>query len=489
MSFFNRGPSGRFGLPSPTVRPLTLLFALGVLIVSIQMGQIIGRSPDDFFEAIQLPALAVIALLILRRPYIGLALTLGSLPITELLPRLPFATSLFPVLGGLTTASYILSARFGGVTYPKITLTRTHIFAIAFVVWMFISNPTVSWLEGDRTWMFTFIQLLALVFLTGILLREPRAQETVMWLFALSAVISGVVAIQEVLSADEFVRGNGFLGGANTAVRYFVVAMIFLFHLRTVQDNNLLKLLITVAIGVLALSAIYTFSRTGFVILMLAMVLLFLGSQSLGGGKRLRGSQLSLLAVAIIVLTLLVPEEFYVLLDERFLTSVQEGTDTVGIRYNLWQTGLNMWFDHPIAGVGIGQFGANLGSYGIDLLDLDEIVREAGAHNAFVQVLAETGIVGLGLFLGMLWFALRGLWRGTRSPDGRTASLALTWFVTFVALLVGWLTMHTFYDKVAWACIGMATYFETLATKSSEAAIGEQARASLDLTNSQQRES
>lgn len=78
-----------------------------------------------------------------------------------------------------------------------------------------------------------------------------------------------------------------------------------------------------------------------------------------------------------------------------------------------WSSALRMFLAHPIAGVGFGQFEAHSFRY----LTADELAQrsrflglETGfgeAHNELLQYLAETGLLGLGLLLAGVVFALK----------------------------------------------------------------------------------
>jgi O-antigen ligase len=81
----------------------------------------------------------------------------------------------------------------------------------------------------------------------------------------------------------------------------------------------------------------------------------------------------------------------------------------------------------------------------------------------YVQVLAETGIVGFLLFLTMLMSGVRALWRAVRLPNRSISALAWAWLLAFTVMLLGGLTKHDQYDKLLWITIGVSCYFDRLA--------------------------
>ena len=76
------------------------------------------------------------------------------------------------------------------------------------------------------------------------------------------------------------------------------------------------------------------------------------------------------------------------------MQNVDTGEESVRQRMWAWEQGLKMFKQNPLVGVGKGQFAKNN----------QELIQ---AHNNYVQVLSETGIVGFFLFVGFLWFPIR----------------------------------------------------------------------------------
>ena len=79
----------------------------------------------------------------------------------------------------------------------------------------------------------------------------------------------------------------------------------------------------------------------------------------------------------------------------------------------MWQAAMGMIRDRPILGHGLNTFMANYLTYWVGG---EQAPRYA--HNCYLQVAAETGLIGLGVFLVLLWqifaYLLRGL---TRLPS------------------------------------------------------------------------
>ncbi len=126
----------------------------------------------------------------------------------------------------------------------------------------------------------------------------------------------------------------------------------------------------------------------------------------------------------------------------------------LGLRFQFVETALRMWAARPVFGVGIGEF---------YLLSRRFMAPELGwryafenAHNYFLQIAAELGIVGLALFVWVLSAAWRQIWNTQSRRDpvviGATAGLA--------AFLITCLTGHpVLVREVAypfWMTLGLA---------------------------------
>jgi O-antigen ligase/polysaccharide polymerase Wzy-like membrane protein len=126
----------------------------------------------------------------------------------------------------------------------------------------------------------------------------------------------------------------------------------------------------------------------------------------------------------------------------------------LGLRFQFVETALRMWATRPVFGVGIG---------GFYLLSRRFMAPELGwryafenAHNYFLQIAAELGIVGVALFVWVLLTIWRRIWneRSRRDPVviGVTAGLA--------AFLITCLTGHpVLVHEVAypfWMTLGLA---------------------------------
>lgn len=113
---------------------------------------------------------------------------------------------------------------------------------------------------------------------------------------------------------------------------------------------------------------------------------------------------------------------------------------SVESRAVLFRTGVNMVRDAPVTGIGVGRFLELSDAYGsADISRILEVARTRdNAHNYFLQVFAELGVIGFAAFLWLLWAAIGGALR--RWPS---ASSQHRWMLGGLLGMMGtWLTGH-----------------------------------------------
>jgi O-antigen ligase len=101
------------------------------------------------------------------------------------------------------------------------------------------------------------------------------------------------------------------------------------------------------------------------------------------------------------------------------------------VRYEMARTALRMFGAHPVFGVGVGRFYPL--SAGFSSPEIKQLYPRENAHNNFLQILAELGLVGFAAFAWLLGGVTRGIFRavnaGGLSPPALGAVGGLTAFL------------------------------------------------------------
>lgn len=139
-------------------------------------------------------------------------------------------------------------------------------------------------------------------------------------------------------------------------------------------------------------------------------------------------------------------------------------SDSLGYRITFWQAGLQMFRDHPWTGVGVGQFRYQFKNY-----NKSEFLSQPDAHNIYIELLAETGVAGLALFVVILIIAFRNLIKIARNSRG-TIQLAVA---AILASLVGVLVQSSLLGGLGafsiYLLLGLATALPLLAKRTMSA--------------------
>jgi putative inorganic carbon (HCO3(-)) transporter len=123
---------------------------------------------------------------------------------------------------------------------------------------------------------------------------------------------------------------------------------------------------------------------------------------------------------------------------------------TLGDRTAIWSEAVRLLAGSPVVGIGVNGFaaqGAPVVGSGTGVYEL----RGSHAHNLFLQVALDTGLVGLAAFLLMLGTAVAAGWRVYRGAGEGTTERALA-----IGLLAAFavIATHGLFDMVFWGLKG-----------------------------------
>lgn len=147
----------------------------------------------------------------------------------------------------------------------------------------------------------------------------------------------------------------------------------------------------------------------------------------------------------------------------RFVNRLATISDTTKVQSNterilMWKSAWNMFKDHPILGVGLGQYKENFHKKYI-LPEAKE--RQNHAHNNFLQMLAENGIIG---FVGFMILIISFIFNPFRKFLKTNSPYALMISMSMLSLVIQGLTEYNFGNsavmKCMWLLIGCLVVLE-----------------------------
>ena len=285
-------------------------------------------------------------------------------------------------------------------------------------------NPMASFEKGNLADLgkILFIALLT----TGLVSTRDRAR----WLLLVIGMSLGALAIK---SAIQGVLTGGVMHGPGGAIEdnndyglALVMTVPLLAYLARDEKGPFLKAVLVVMSVACVAGVLFTRSRGG--VLALALMGIFWMF------KLRRNAWALTLAPLALALTIVVsPPELWTRV--RNLATGANDASATG-RLVAWQKGMNMWDSHKVFGVGPGNFTDP--AIWAATPPFDTGVEPKVAHNTYVQILAESGIVALLIFVSMLLVTLWTLARTKVDPrDPWRARYADALFLSLIGFMAG----------------------------------------------------
>lgn len=281
----------------------------------------------------------------------------------------------------------------------------------------------------------------------------------------LESALSGLARVSRAhIYGDVFgLRLAGPLGDPNFFAQILLVLVPLALYLMWEERSRWAKLAAALCLMSILSASVLTYSRGG------ALALLFVVVASLVANG-IRWRRILVVGLAMVAGTvILVPGGFR----ERFATIGQFLPDDAVLpdtdssfqeRLVLMGTAWEMMAANPVVGVGAGNYTARFGEYadlfGSTARDYQDPDDGRYTHNLYLEVGAETGTLGLGLFLGALLAAMVSLGRAReafrRVGDARTRALARAVQISLMGYLISSLFLHGDFERYLWLLLGMA---------------------------------
>ncbi|MBS1716535.1 MAG: O-antigen ligase family protein [Armatimonadetes bacterium] len=126
-------------------------------------------------------------------------------------------------------------------------------------------------------------------------------------------------------------------------------------------------------------------------------------------------------------------------------------------RSDLWRAGWEEFKRHPVLGVGKGAYAPAIETYATFK---DSTGQGLIAHNTFLSVLTELGLVGFSLFIGMIAFTVSLVWKMPAQDRNAWLATITTYMIAFMS--VTWDTYPNVYIFLAVAASAGTSYKEEI---------------------------
>ncbi|MFN8161330.1 MAG: O-antigen ligase family protein [Solirubrobacterales bacterium] len=293
-------------------------------------------------------------------------------------------------------------------------------------------------------------------------------------LSALIGIVGQVIGLSDVVQDG---RLQGAAGDPNFFAGQLVGGLALACGLLATTRNAAARIWLAASLFVLAYGIVASQSRGGFAALIVAAI------AALIAVRRYRAQVLLLVAGIGAVLALWLASDPGAW--ERISTSGSRSAGSAGGsgREDLWTIALRMSGDHPINGVGYNNFAVQAPNYTREpgtLTGVIHVENHQEVHNAYLSLLAETGFIGLALFLGVTGACVAAAVRAGRkfasAGDPRAEVFSQSIAVALAGMLGAAFFLSQAADKRIWVLMGMAAASLSI-SESLGSGTGEAARA------------
>ena len=423
---------------------------LGTTILAIILG--VSSANTNWMVTV---ALLALTLLLLRPREVCLGVYAFLLPFDSLTAIGPAGVTLTSIAGAGLAAVLL------GTALVKKDLQKPPRQALWWTLLVAWGGVTVFW-AMDRTpaasRLLTSVPLL-LVYLTILSTNITRKELRTVSLFA---VLGGCAAAGYTIL--QFHRGAGYhhgfratlmTGDKATDPNYFAATLLLPLALAVqgfLTPGRWLGRLGWLAVAALLGFGILVTGSRGALVAVVVMILFYMYARQV---SRLMTIPLVALFIA---LALLLPDAFYA----RLQTTAETGGAG---RTVVWQGGLVAFQHYAVVGAGLSNFAnayrANVGT--APLYNHDYVI---GAHNTYLEIAVETGLVGFGLLMTAVVSQLRAASRRRKSVPKSVGSVIAGYEAACYAILVAAFFIGVIWDKWFWmAWILLAVAVRTASTE------------------------
>lgn len=380
-------------------------------------------------------------------------------------------------------ALVIIAASLYLLTEGKYKLVKS---GLNYPVIAFIIACTISLLSSIDIYislysLFTVILLAGLYVLVPNVVRERKQIRKIMVsLIFVSGFISiyGIVQYFGIDLVNLKVVGSGYISGPfenrNVLASFLVFTMPvsagFLFE----KISKKLKIMVGLVAIITLIVLIYTRTRGAWVGFMGAMAF-FAGAKLMVDGRMKKifkslfsKKSLIIISLMVICLGLLIRYDYNKKrhsFTKKFLSIADLKDPATRHRFVMWRTGIDIIKEHPLLGTGIGTFKKIHPKYQSKYLGTEKYGRFEGLsrfiHNDYLEITANTGILGLGTFL---WLIVTLYWTGLKrlkqiSESKYSPNLLIIILSSLTAVLIHSFFHYSFYlpatSMLFWLWLGL----------------------------------
>jgi len=358
---------------------------------------------------------------------------------------------------------------------------------IIYLLTMIISTLLSEHLSVSIAYISTVsLEGVALCLLVSNVIRTSATLRRVTWFLLLAGSLMGALSIYQELTHSYRNDFGGFaqvdtaafkvgedlygkvlrprLAGPIGEKNRYAQVMLVLFPLALFrfwgEKSRRLRILAAGSAVLILGATILTFSRGALVALFVLMVVMIVL-------RYIRLHQAILVSLIFVVLIVVVAPDYVIRVDSLrrvqslFSDDTGESAPDGAIVGRLTENlaALNTFLDHPVWGVGPGQYFKDYSMKYANALNMRLLAKNRRAHSLYLEIAADTGLIGLSAFMAIVVVTMVQLWRLRRywlyrRPD--SANMLTAFFLSVVAYLASGVFLHLSYQRYYWLLLTLA---------------------------------
>jgi O-antigen ligase/transposase len=398
--------------------------------------------------ALKIAGALLVAIIVLRFPFAGLLLFVGMIPLES---------AFLSIGNGAATYTLLLGIYLFALWGLKLMREHQPIAVMPYAKWLL---PFLAWAAVSNLWaadhLLSFQYLLTLIQMFGLgllMYNQVNSRKSLNLILSVLLASSIVVVILGYFQA-KILTGHALLRLLSQSTKDYasIVGLAFLsgIILYFFGDKKRFGLLLLI-VPVISLYPLFAASERGiFLALLLALLaLLLITKHKLAYSAYAGLAVLGLYGIFLLITRLGWLSNFAI--SRLSITSIIE-TGGSG-RTEIWKVGWQIIQDNPLIGVGLGNFTTAFYKY-VTYVAPSINSTGSGPHNDLLGVLAETGGIGLVLFIGLLGSLGMRLLQLFRKLPAQGMRVVSAWVLSlFVYCFSVGLTSVFMYRKLYWLAI------------------------------------
>ena len=287
-----------------------------------------------------------------------------------------------------------------------------------FIILLSFSLMISSTIEVSFGGYIIFLSYIILYFITINLINQKKEFHSFIKIFFITSFLVSIYVLIQYYGLDPYFSELGqitsTIGQKNWVSNYLAIIFPVIFSYFLLQKERKNKLIYYLLLSILYATLMICQSRgiwiSIFLTTILAIYIIFkfkLVNIFKGNKKWLITLLFTFLIITVIYSTDNPLNRSALTVPRRAISTFDEKDPSINTRFLIWKTTLEMIRDRPIFGSGIGTFKMNYLDYQAEFLkDNPYYVKYSGkageAHNDYLQMWAELGIIGLGIFIGII---------------------------------------------------------------------------------------